>query len=512
MSSSRTSPAEGFARFRAVEGRDGLAALCYFGANVVPSGQRLRGVRGRGRGARDPDDHRPGARGEPSSGRRRSPVMPRPREDRPGSARLRARGPARDRLDRPTGGDARRPRPAAPGLRGHAPRGARRRPARARRGRVSPADARRRSRRAAPGSGSRTGRSSSRRRLRRGRRRRSSSSRSGSTRRRDSRATARVGSPTSAGCCSRRRRRCACSSAPRTRPRSASTRRSACAASAPTAASSSTSHTVSHRYLPNGVRARSERVEEDIREHELIPPGGEVTCLVSGGADSTCLWHVLRELGYRVSALHVNHGLRGQESDDDAAFCRDVLGAEVVDGRGGEDRGRLAPDPLLVRDRPPAGNRPHGLRPGRDRPLPNRRQRRARQDRLAPRRRRRPPAPQPLARRDRGVLPRRGPRLPARHVQPGHEARPDPRTRSSRSCGSSIPAPRATSSGWQTARRHRPSSSVCWNRSMARRGSTSAAGARSSASTSASGSSARPCPRPGGALGRLAHHFGREGP
>jgi GNAT superfamily N-acetyltransferase len=29
----------GFARFRAVEGDEGLAALCYFGANVVPSGQ-----------------------------------------------------------------------------------------------------------------------------------------------------------------------------------------------------------------------------------------------------------------------------------------------------------------------------------------------------------------------------------------------------------------------------------------------------------------------------------------
>ena len=61
-----------------------------------------------------------------------------------------------------------------------------------------------------------------------------------------------------------------------------------------------------------------------------------MTCLVSGGADSMCLWHVLRELEYRVSALHVNHKLRGDESDDDAQFCRDVLGAEVVelDGAG----------------------------------------------------------------------------------------------------------------------------------------------------------------------------------
>jgi tRNA(Ile)-lysidine synthase len=72
------------------------------------------------------------------------------------------------------------------------------------------------------------------------------------------------------------------------------------------------------------------RVAEYIRRHELIPAGGAVTCLVSGGADSTCLWHVLRELGYRVSALHVNHRLRGAESDEDARFCREVLGAEVV--------------------------------------------------------------------------------------------------------------------------------------------------------------------------------------
>jgi tRNA(Ile)-lysidine synthase len=83
-------------------------------------------------------------------------------------------------------------------------------------------------------------------------------------------------------------------------------------------------------------RAFRKAVEDDIRERELIPPGGEVTVLVSGGPDSTCLWHALRELGYEVSALHVDHGLRGQESDDDAAFCRDVLGAEVVDGRGGK--------------------------------------------------------------------------------------------------------------------------------------------------------------------------------
>jgi tRNA(Ile)-lysidine synthase len=74
-----------------------------------------------------------------------------------------------------------------------------------------------------------------------------------------------------------------------------------------------------------------DRVEEQIRRHELVEPGGEVLCLVSGGADSTALWHSLRALGYAVSALHVNHHLRGEESDADARFCAETLGAEVVE-------------------------------------------------------------------------------------------------------------------------------------------------------------------------------------
>ena len=55
-------------------------------------------------------------------------------------------------------------------------------------------------------------------------------------------------------------------------------------------------------------------------------------CLVSGGADSTCLFHALRELDYRVEALHVDHGLRGDESDADADWCAERFDAEVVQG------------------------------------------------------------------------------------------------------------------------------------------------------------------------------------
>ena len=89
------------------------------------------------------------------------------------------------------------------------------------------------------------------------------------------------------------------------------------------------------------ARAVRARIEEHVRRHDLIGPGSDVVCLVSGGADSTCLWHALRELGYGVSAVHVNHHLRGSESDEDAQFCRDALGARVIDAPGGTSEAEL---------------------------------------------------------------------------------------------------------------------------------------------------------------------------
>jgi tRNA(Ile)-lysidine synthetase-like protein len=84
-----------------------------------------------------------------------------------------------------------------------------------------------------------------------------------------------------------------------------------------------------------------ERVEAQIREHDLIEPGGAVACLVSGGPDSTCLWHAMRTLGYEVSAVHVDHGLRGAESDADAEFCRRSFGAEVIVAPAGRTEAEL---------------------------------------------------------------------------------------------------------------------------------------------------------------------------
>jgi tRNA(Ile)-lysidine synthetase-like protein len=78
------------------------------------------------------------------------------------------------------------------------------------------------------------------------------------------------------------------------------------------------------------ARSLAARIEAFIRTHELVPPGGSVTCLVSGGADSTCLWHVLQALGYRVSAVHVHHGVRGAAAAADADHCATTFAARVV--------------------------------------------------------------------------------------------------------------------------------------------------------------------------------------
>jgi tRNA(Ile)-lysidine synthetase-like protein len=85
-----------------------------------------------------------------------------------------------------------------------------------------------------------------------------------------------------------------------------------------------------YTFVVNTAALRA-RIEEHVRRHDLIPAGGDVLCLVSGGPDSTCLWHALGALGYRVDALHVNHKLRGEESEEDARFCRERFGAEIVE-------------------------------------------------------------------------------------------------------------------------------------------------------------------------------------
>jgi tRNA(Ile)-lysidine synthase len=73
-----------------------------------------------------------------------------------------------------------------------------------------------------------------------------------------------------------------------------------------------------------------ERVAATIVRHQMFRAGQKVGVAVSGGADSVCLLHVLRELAprwnLRLSVLHLNHGLRGVESDEDAEFVGRLAG------------------------------------------------------------------------------------------------------------------------------------------------------------------------------------------
>ena len=68
------------------------------------------------------------------------------------------------------------------------------------------------------------------------------------------------------------------------------------------------------------------RVLATVRRRQLWKPGARVVAAVSGGADSVALVHLLAELAAGghvdlVGLAHLNHRLRGEESERDATFC-----------------------------------------------------------------------------------------------------------------------------------------------------------------------------------------------
>jgi tRNA(Ile)-lysidine synthase len=85
------------------------------------------------------------------------------------------------------------------------------------------------------------------------------------------------------------------------------------------------------------VHRLAQTVFEYVRKHELLAPGERVGVAVSGGADSVGLLRILLELradlGIVLSVVHLNHKLRGEESDADEAFVRSLArahGLEVI--------------------------------------------------------------------------------------------------------------------------------------------------------------------------------------
>src|SRR5579863_7093818 len=64
------------------------------------------------------------------------------------------------------------------------------------------------------------------------------------------------------------------------------------------------------------------RVLKTISRYNMLPEGCRVIVAVSGGADSVCLLHVLRELAPASVAgvAHFNHKWRAEASDEDEQF------------------------------------------------------------------------------------------------------------------------------------------------------------------------------------------------
>ncbi len=70
------------------------------------------------------------------------------------------------------------------------------------------------------------------------------------------------------------------------------------------------------------------KVKIFIEKYHMIEQGDRILAGVSGGADSVCLLLLLAELqeimGFSLSAVHVEHGIRGEESLEDAAFTESL--------------------------------------------------------------------------------------------------------------------------------------------------------------------------------------------
>lgn len=78
-----------------------------------------------------------------------------------------------------------------------------------------------------------------------------------------------------------------------------------------------------------------DKVRRCIGEYSMLKAGDRVTVGVSGGADSMSLLDILLtlkdEIGITVSAVHINHGIRGEEAVRDENFVRTYCAEKGVE-------------------------------------------------------------------------------------------------------------------------------------------------------------------------------------
>ncbi|NLK71175.1 MAG: tRNA lysidine(34) synthetase TilS [Clostridiales bacterium] len=85
------------------------------------------------------------------------------------------------------------------------------------------------------------------------------------------------------------------------------------------------------------MESLQKKVIESIEKYNMINYGDNILIALSGGADSVCLLLVLMDLQEKynlsISAIHINHMLRAEESDSDEEFCVNLcksLGVKLI--------------------------------------------------------------------------------------------------------------------------------------------------------------------------------------
>src|SRR5207244_7830667 len=66
------------------------------------------------------------------------------------------------------------------------------------------------------------------------------------------------------------------------------------------------------------------RIQQTIERYSMFARSDRILVGVSGGADSVCLLLLLNHLGHNLAVAHLNHGLRGLESDGDQSFVQEL--------------------------------------------------------------------------------------------------------------------------------------------------------------------------------------------